>query len=237
MAKRVYATSYRLTARRRAALRKAQLASARKRKNRRKAAKVAVGAGVIAATMAGSYQRSRKRSIAAQNVVQKTTLAGFRTNQQMHTISVVTGQVGNPGRGGELDLLRFDIASQLLDEKSKIDFGKLGQPRRKYTSLTFRRGVAQNKLRKAARGTRGRRVIDVFPDGSTGPIGAKARYNVSRRMSYKPSVRRSAYQGARDRYDPPPWLGGLVQRRSERNAKIVRETKAAKQRARRAKKK
>ncbi len=236
MARQVYATHYRLTARRRAALRKAQLASARKRKNRRKAAKVAVGAGVIAATMAGSYQRSRKRSMAAQNVVQKTTLAGFKTNQQLHTISVVTGQTG-AGKGGELDVLRFDIKSQLVDEKSKIDFGKLGKPRKKYSSLTFRRGVAQNKLRKAARGTRGRRVIDVFPDGTTGPIGAKARYNVSRRMSYKPSVRRGAYQASRDRYDPPPWLGGLVQRRSERNAKIVRETKAAKQRARRAKKK
>lgn len=234
MARQVYARHYKMTARRRAALRKAQIASARKRRNRRKAAKVAVGAGVIAVTMAGSYQRS-KRKAAAKNVVQQTTLAGFRLSEpRLHTASVVNGQTTSSA-GKEVDIVRFDIKGQISDENSKIDFGKVGTPRTQRTYLTFRRGVAQNKLRKAAKGTRGRRIIEVFSDGSTGPIGARARSKEKEKMNYSPSARRTSYQNARDRIDPPPWLRGLVQRRSERNAIIVRETKAAKQRARRAK--
>lgn len=188
---------HRMTPARRAALRKAQLASAKKRKRNRR---IATGAGIVAVTVAGAggYKRGQKKAKAREARVPSVTLNGSKFTW--------TQPIKYSG-GREVDLIRHSRDSQLFDENSRIDYGKIGQPIRvKQIHLTFRQARAQKKLTKAAKGIARRRKIYVNPDGTVEPIGARERAKIKARMEYKPSKRSKRYVDARDRPNPPKWL-------------------------------
>lgn len=189
---------HRMTPARRAALRKAQLASAKKRKRNRR---IATGAGVVAVTMAGAggYKRGRGKARAREARVPSITLDGSKFTWTQRT------EKYNGGK--EVDLVRHSRQSQLFDENSRIDYGKIGQPIRvRQVHLSFRQARARKKLEKAAKGIRRRRKIFVAPDGTVEPIGARERAKIKARMDYRPSKRSKRYIDARDRPTPPPWL-------------------------------
>ena len=188
---------HRMTPARRAALKKAQLAAAKKRKRNRRVA-TAVGVVAVTAAAGGGYARGRKKAKAREARVPQITLSGVKFD----TVRPLkyTG-------GKEIDLIRHTAESQMFDENSRIDYGKIGSPiKSSKLTLTRRQAIITKRLAKAAEGKRTRRIIAVHRDGSVEPIGNKARYNIKRRMNYKPSKRSAEYKAARDRRNPPKWL-------------------------------
>lgn len=193
MAKSVYNRYYRMTAKRRAALRKAQLASARKRRRKKKIAISTASVVAVTAASAGGYgygKRQRRKN--ASNVVSSTMSA---TSQAVHPIFDMQPKSSST----VIDVSRFTIENQIVDEDSKVDFSILGkskfQPRKSKIRKT--RGKLNVHIKR-------RRIMTASPDGEL--LTARDRRNLAKRMSYKGSKRRQAYIAARDRPDPPNWL-------------------------------
>lgn len=164
-----------MTSARRAAIRKAQLASARKRKGKRNK-KIAAGAavagiGVLGVTMYASKGR-KKRAGGAVNVVSETMTASPRAVSK------------------ELDLIRISPHDA---GQNGLDYGEVGKPMRELnkTYLHKRQRQIDNKLNAHKQG-RGKTVVT-----SNGVIKRVKRnrpgFNDSRRADYQPSKRRSNY--------------------------------------------
>lgn len=160
---RRYAKSaYRMTSRRKTALRKAQLASAKKRKRRNAAIAVGVLAGVGAVSVYGGYKHGDKISNIASDLKRRTpTLSKVRKSQRKaastvspeatHKVNVETGVTGGmtstagpstrnttppkpPGKITDADRAHAQREREKLDEYN-----------RKHQSLVFGEGPASRK--------------------------------------------------------------------------------------------
>lgn len=193
------ARAYRMTSARRAAIRKAQLASARKRRGRRKkriATAVGVGAGVIGVTLAAKSYRRRGRG--SKNVVNATMEPSIQYSDST-----------------DVDVVRHTISSQLTTRKTRsgrikhgIDFGKTGSPVSVFVDIERRspRWVrTESKLKRAARGNRGYRRIRVGKDGSIDIVKRnRQNFNAQRRNDYDSAVRSNNYENQKKKKKNKP---------------------------------
>ena len=189
------ARAYRMTSARRAAIRKAQLASARKRRGKKRR-QIATGVGVLAVTMAAAggaahYRRKRGASKSV-NVVQET----LRPTETLSTSK-------------EIDVLRNYIEESIVTQKngsSKIDFGRVGRPRAHGVDKNLH--VNQRQLdRKQNKQTKGKGVTRTDRHGKTDHVlRNRPGFNDSRRNEYRPSSRRQRYQENKSRDQVPRWL-------------------------------
>lgn len=204
------ARAYRMTSARRAAIRKAQQASARKRRGRKKA-KIAVSSlGVVAVTVAAGYgyrkygARKKSKSMpVTQNIVQVTTPSIVYSNSK------------------EIDVFRETIdssTSYTRKGKPKVNYGKVGKP---IEAMTV--GEIKNSSKGKGRGNKNRpkgKGRHVTPQQG-GPIQKVLRYrpqrNEKRRMDYSPIKRSISYKKNAEK---------ISDKRYER---IARENEARKQ--------
>lgn len=179
-----------MTSARRAAIRKAQLASARKRRNRgrkRAALGVAAGVGVIGVTMAAAngYGNRRRARMAPKNVVEATVQPQIQYSNSK-----------------ELDVFRvtFDdpgVVRRTNKGKYKgIDFSSVGKTygeHYKTIELTGRENklnthvFGKGKIRVAGNG----KAVKVKRD--------RQKFNEDRRNDYSPAARHDAYERSKAR--------------------------------------
>lgn len=213
MPRSAYSRGYRMTAARRAALRKAQIASARKRRRNKKIVKVA---GVIAVTVAaggGGYARARKRGGSASiNVVNTTVNA---------TSSPVNANKMKKA-GSEIDVDRWTYGNQVFNDDDVMDYGKVGRSKPGYKQSFIARRKPKGKPNLHVKS---KRINAVYSDGTI-LSGARARWTEKQRMTYSPNQRSVRYGDARDRPVPPPWLDPYQTKQKQR-AKALREKRAA----------
>ncbi len=203
------ARAYRMTSARRAAIRKAQQASARKRRGKKK--KVAIGAGVaglgvIGVTMYASMGRGRgKKSVAGPVNVVTTTMA-------VEPIKLSESK--------EIDLIRFDLEEAVAPvykkdgtiKKFRVDAPLVGQTKRsielaeKAKRGSWRRERAKRKMERSARGYRGRGQSVVGIDGVLLRKIQRNRANRNKRYrdEYDPKKRSKRYEAEKLRN--PKWL-------------------------------
>lgn len=175
------ARAYRMTSARRAAIRKAQLASARKRRGKRKKKIIAgsvAAVGVVGVTMYATKNRRRKSGASSVNVVSETMAASNSqsVSKQLDLIRISPHDAGN----------------------NKIDYSEVGKPMRdlnlKKLHLSQRR--IDRKLNAHKKGTG--KVIA----GTKSVIQKVKRnrpgFNDSRRADYKPSQRKAAYEANKE---------------------------------------
>jgi hypothetical protein len=202
-----------MTAARRAALRKAQVASARKRRRNKKIVKTA---GVIAVTVAaggGSYSRARKRRGSASINVVNTTVNATSNPVNANKVKRV---------GNEIDVDRWSYNNQVFDENDTMDYGKVGRPKPGYKQSFIPRRKPKGKPN---RHVKSKRLNVVYSDGTI-LSGARQRWTEKQRMTYSPNKRSVRYKDARDRPVPPTWLDPYQQKQKQR-AKALREKRAA----------
>lgn len=185
------ARAYRMTSARRAAIRKAQLASARKRRGRRRR-RIATGvgiasAGVLAVTLGASarYGTRRRARMSAANVVQ-TTISTSK----------------------ELDLPRWSLEQSMVNLtadarrkrlKPRIDYGRAGKTAREVQfqieTQNRRQQRAAQKATKAATGKTGKGRVRANTAGITDKVKRnRPKFNDDRRADYSPNARRELYE-------------------------------------------
>lgn len=192
------ARAYRMTAGRRAAIKKAQAASARKRRGRRNK-KIAIGAGigVVAVTMAAAngYGKRRRALIANAGVLEATMAPPKK--EIKHSSSK------------EIDLVRvtLDEAIELTPRSKKfkrIDFSKAGKPDR-VTMTKLKKQEQENKAKGTQRKGKGK-----FRVGETGAtdkvLRNRPKFNDDRRNGYSASSRSKKYKEESQRKNKPYWL-------------------------------
>lgn len=188
------ARAYRMTSARRAAIKKAQAASARKRRGKRKR-KIATGVGIV-----GGLGVVGVTMYAANKGMKK------RKSQKQSSVGVVTETI-QMSTSKEIDVIRTGIYDSV---ERGLDYSEIGAREHQNPSGTLsidRITRAQKKAAKAARGRRGRKKNVVDSSGVVTPlVRFRPNYNDDRRSKYRPSVRHGEYIDARDRQDPPPWL-------------------------------
>jgi hypothetical protein len=217
MAKKVYRQYYRMTAARRASIRKAQIASAKKRKRQRR---VAVGGGIIAVTMAAAggnrYGKAKKARRASLNVVQ-TTMSKARVDTPVSAIKYSSSK--------EIDIIRNTVDSERINNPDRpIDFSSVGKGQARGT-ITRLEGTGRRKRVRGEANTfsRGKRIIAVYSDGSTEPVGARARSREKEKINYSSAKRTRRYNDAKGRPKPPRWLLGSPEVMRKRNARLKQE--------------
>jgi hypothetical protein len=216
MPKYAYNHHYRMTAARRAALKKAQLASAKKRRKRQRVAKSAAGVVAVTAIAAGGiggYKRGKNKRV-VPNVVSVSTATRPNAVHPLKKSNV----------GKEIDLQRHGINDQLIDEDSTIDYGIVGMAKRRATVKKARRTRGKANVH-----VKSKRIISVHSNGVALP-GAKARGIEKARMTYSPKKRSVRYRNDRDRPTPPAWLDPYGKKLKARNDRIRAKTFAAKKR-------
>ena len=195
------ARAYRMTAGRRAAIKKAQAASARKRRGRRKK-KIAIGAGigalgVVGVTMAAANgYGKRRRALIANAGVLEATMAPPKKEIKYSSSK-------------EIDLIRvtLDEAIQLTPRSKKvkgIDFSKAGKPDR-VTMTKLKKQEKENK----AKGTqsKGKGKFRVGETGATDKVlRNRPKFNDDRRNGYSGSSRSKKYKEESQRENKPYWL-------------------------------
>lgn len=214
MAKKVYRQYYRMTAARRASIRKAQIASAKKRKRQRR---VVIGGGVIAVTMAAAggnrYGKAKKARRASLNVVQ-TTMSKARVDAPVNAIKYSSSK--------EVDIVRNTIDSERINNPDRpIDFSSVGRGRARLT-ITPLEGTGRRKRVRGKQNThsRGKRIIAVYSNGDTEPIGHRARSREKEKINYSSAKRTRRYDEAKGRKPKPPrWLSGSPAAMRKREAK------------------
>jgi len=185
------ARAYRMTSARRAAIKKAQAASARKRrgkKKRRIAAGVGAGVGalgVIGVTLYAANNRSRRKKSGS-------TTAKAVSSSPVNVVQQTTGSSPKP--------ITFDKSFDDSDI-GDIDYSGPG----KITVISERQEEAK---RKAARTQR--KKNRVFAVDSSGTARSYRRYRpndaLRKRQNYDPKARAKRYEEAKNRKNPPPWL-------------------------------
>lgn len=213
------ARAYRMTPARRAAIRKAQLASARKRRGRKK--KViggtllgAAGLGVVAVTLGRRYRGSSKK-----------TSAKSKVNVVNTTMSPV-----NLSSSKEIDVVRWDTEISVVYDKNgveKIDFSRIGKPLKTRTTKINRK---QGKADKAAKGTKGSGRIRSSnskgkystAQGLTKVKRDKPNDRAKRKRIYNSAARSKAYYESKNRKNPPAWLSKNYYQINKNKAKMRR---------------
>lgn len=175
------ARAYRMTSARRAAIKKAQAASARKRRGKRKrriATGVGIvgGLGVVGVTLYAANNRSRNRkSGSSVGVVQQTMTSSPQP--------ITTDK-------------SFDDSD--IDD---IDYGGPG----KITSISERQEKAKRKAERTKR--KKNRVFAVDANGvATGYKRYRPNDALRKRQNYDRKARAKRYEEAKNRKNPPPWL-------------------------------
>ena len=193
---------YRMTAKRKAALRKAQLASARKRRCRRKViTATGVGVGVLGAGAGAAYLHVRKTNRIIQEDIIARKIAGIRAAQE--EIRVARGayahaQFLKKASSPQLALPPGNPAAnrkvtRLGRQKYRIGGGVAvdRQGRKRGNKKGLVQGpVAPGEAKKALHGKR------VFKQGPTGIVSqkrSKGNWNAKQRATYSPSLRRQRY--------------------------------------------
>ena len=217
------ARAYRMTAGRRAAIKKAQAASARKRRGKRKK-RIAIGAGigalgVVGVTMAAANgYGKRRRALIANAGGLEATMAPPKKEIKYSTSK-------------EIDVIRVSLeeAIQLTPRSKKykgIDFSKAGKP----DNVMMTRLKKQSKENKA-KGTqsKGRGKFRVGESGATDKVlRNRPKFNDDRRNGYSRSQRSKAYKEESQRENKPYWLSDAyrleanARRRARRAAKRVK---------------
>lgn len=184
------ARAYRMTSARRAAIRKAQLASARKRRGRRNkriATGVGVGVGVVAVTLgAAAHSYGKRRRGRMQNVVQTTVQASNRSTSK------------------ELDVVRWTLEESIVDIgpdakkkklKPRIDFGRAGKTPREIMFKQQQLSRSQWKQDRAKKGKNGRGRVRVAESGKADKVlRDRQKFNAQRRESYDSNARAALYE-------------------------------------------
>jgi hypothetical protein len=203
-----------MTAARRAALRKAQIASAKKRKRNKKIKRVAGTAGVIAVTATaaggGYYRGKAKRS--RFNVVNTVAV---NAPKPMRAI-----EMRRTGKG--VDVFRWTYDNQNTSDDDVIDYGKIGSVQPGYKQTLIRKRKPKGKPNTHSKG---KRINVVYSDGTI-LSGARQRWTEKQRMTYSPNKRSASYRDARDRPVPPRWLDPYKTKQKQR-ADALKAKKAA----------
>lgn len=213
------ARAYRMTAGRRAAIKKAQAASARKRRGRRKK-RIAVGAGigalgVVGVTLAAAngYGKRRRALIANAGVLEATMAPPEKEIKYSSS--------------KEIDVIRVTLEESIqLTPRSKkykgIDFSKVGKP----DLVTMKK--VWTKENKAGKERKGRGKFRVGVGGAVDKVlRNRPKFNDDRRGDYSPSRRKKLYEAESQRENKPYWLSDAY--RVEANAR--RRARRAEKRA------
>jgi hypothetical protein len=203
-----------MTAARRAALRKAQVASARKRRRNKKIVKAASVVAVTVAAGGGSYYRGKKnRGKASINVV----------NTTVNTTSSPVNANKMKKVGSEIDVERWSYGNQVFNDDDAMDYGKIGKSKPGYKQSFIPRRRPKGKPNTHVKS---KRVTMVYSDG-VAITGARARWTEKQRMTYSPIKRGKRYVNARDSPTPPTWLDPYGKRLKARNDALKAKKTAA----------